>query len=87
MVLKEICRLSDKSLQQDRMLTVWYIISTLDMLIFSHVGCYFPTWYVREIDMLHGSTIMGTYFFNLSRILTIMMIVSSCARLTTFRRK
>ena len=37
--------------------------------------------------MLHGSTILSIYFFNLRQILTNIMIISSCARLTTFRRK
>ncbi len=43
---------------------------------FQHVGCYFPgLCYVAEIDMLHGSTILSIYFFNLRQILTNIMIV------------
>ena len=41
----------------------------------------------EKIDLPHGSTILSIYFFNLRQILTNIMIISSCARLTTFRRK
>jgi len=37
--------------------------------------------------MLHGSTILSIYFFNLRQILTNIIIVMPVARLTTFRRK
>lgn len=42
---------------------------------------------LKKIDMLHGSTILSNYFFELRQILTNIMIIISCARLTIFMRK